>query len=255
MPSSVRAASATASPTRHWPPWAQPVTTLVVFSAFVLYSFGVVVFERTGQYHNYLSPFFSPPLGQWLGIPFAPAVLVAWIPLLFRGTCYYYRREYYHAFAADPFTCGAPERPERAYTGERAWPWVVSNWHRYWWYLAAIVLLFLWKDTVSAFIFQGQFGVGVGSVIMLGNVILLTAYTLSCHAFRHLIGGSRDCFACPRGIEAVRPPVRFRWWQRISRWNRHHGRWAWASMMSVWATDVYIRLLLAHIIPDVRLLK
>lgn len=238
-----------------WPSWMEPMVTLVVFSAFVLYALGVVLFERSGQYQNYVSPFFSPPLGQWLGVPVAPAVLVAWIPLFFRGTCYYYRREYYHAFAADPFACGVSERPGRVYTGERKWPWVFNNSHRYWWYLAVIVLVFLWKDTISAFIFDGGFGVGVGSIIMLVNVILLTAYTLSCHAFRHLIGGNRDCFACPRRVATPRPTTRFRLWQRVSGWNRHHGSYAWASMLSVWATDVYIRLLMAHIIPDVRFLK
>jgi hypothetical protein len=231
------------------------MVTRVVFSAFVLYALGVVLFEHSGQYQNYVSPFFSPPLGQWLSVPVAPAVLVAWIPLLFRGTCYYYRREYYHAFAADPFVCGVRERPGRAYTGERKWPWVFNNSHRYWWYLAVIVLLFLWKDTVSAFVFHGHFGIGLGSIILLINVVLLTGYTLSCHAFRHLVGGNRDCFTCPQRVAAPRPSTRFRLWRSISGWNRHHGSLAWASMASVWAADVYIRLLMAHIIPDVRFLK
>ncbi len=241
--------------TWRWAPWVEPTVTLVVFSAFVLYALGVVLFERSGQYQNYVSPFFSPPLGQWLGIPVAPAVLVAWIPLLFRGTCYYYRREYYHAFARDPFTCGAAERPQRTYTGERKWPWVLNNTHRYWWFLAAVVLLFLWKDTIASFIFDGHFGVGVGSLLMLANVVLLTAYTLSCHAFRHMVVDRPDCAACPRRVGAAEPPARAPWWRRISGWHRHHGSYAWASMLSVWATDIYIRLLMAHTIVDVRLLK
>jgi hypothetical protein len=231
--------------------------TVVAFSAFVVYAMVVVLFTHTGQYGNYLSPFYSPPLGRWLGMPIAPAVLVAWIPLLFRGTCYYYRREYYHAFAADPFVCARPERPRlgKQYTGEKKAPWVWNQWHRYWWFLAAIVLVFLWKDTVMAFIFHGHFGIGIGSLILLVNVVLLTAYTLSCHAFRHLVGGRLDCFSCPQAMRPARPPLRYQVWRRVSEWNRHHGSYAWASMASVLAADVYIRLLLAGVIPDVRLIK
>lgn len=240
---------------RRWPRWLEPTVTVVVFSAFVLYSLWVVLFTRVGQYGNYLSPFFSPPLGQWLGMPVAPAVLVAWVPLLFRGTCYYYRREYYHAFAADPFACSVPESPSRRYKGERRWPWRFNNSHRYWWYLAVIVLAFLWKDTVDAFIFHGHFGIAVGSLLMLLNVILLTAYTFSCHAFRHLVGGGVDCFSCPRSRGGPGRSLRLALWQRVSRWNQLHGQFAWASMLSVWAVDVYIRLLMNGIIPDVRLLK
>jgi hypothetical protein len=31
--------------------------------------------------------------------------------------------------------------------------------------------------------------------------------------------------------------------------NVNHEVWAWASMLSVWATDVYIRLLIHGVIP------
>jgi hypothetical protein len=32
--------------------------------------------------------------------------------------------------------------------------------------------------------------------------------------------------------------------------NHFHALWAWASLFSVVAVDVYIRLLVAHVIPD-----
>ena len=36
------------------------------------------------------------------------------------------------------------------------------------------------------------FGIGVGTIILAINVVLLTSYTLGCHAMRHLVGGSFD---------------------------------------------------------------
>lgn len=239
---------------RRLPWWLEPTFTIVAFSLFVLYSLWAV-FQPTGQYLNLISPYDSPPIGQWLHVPFPPAILVAWIPLFFRGTCYYYRREYYRGFGANPFGCAIPERPGRPYSGEKKFPWVFNNSHRYWWYLIVIVTLFLWIDTVNAFIFQNGFGVSIGSLLMLVNVILLTLYTFSCHAFRHLIGGGVDCYTCPMANGSKKPPARFRLWQRVSFLNRFHGNYAWASMFSVWAVDIYIRLLIAGVIPDVRLLK
>ena len=52
-----------------------------------------------------------------------------------------------------------------------------------------------------AFFRNGEFGVGVGSIILLINPILLGAYTFGCHSFRHLIGGKMDCFSCSHSRE------------------------------------------------------
>jgi hypothetical protein len=239
---------------RAWrlPWWVEPNLTALVFGLFILYSIWAVLFQSTGQYENYLSPFYSPPVGQWLHVPFPPAILVAWVPLLFRATCYYYRREYYRGFFRNPAACAVPEPADRPYGGEKQGVWVFNNSHRYWWYLVVIVLAFLWYDTVRAFIFPTGFGVGVGSLLMLFNVVMLTAYTFSCHAWRHAVGGRIDCYSCPRSAKA---PFRHRLWQRVSVWNQYHGRYAWISLFSVWAVDVYIRLLMYGVIPDVRLIK
>jgi hypothetical protein len=35
--------------------------------------------------------------------------------------------------------------------------------------------------------------------------------------------------------------------------NRQHALWAWLSLFSLLITDVYIRLLLAGVLPDLRL--
>src|SRR5438477_1405962 len=36
--------------------------------------------------------------------------------------------------------------------------------------------------------------VGIGTLVMAVNVILLSCYTFGCHSVRHLIGGQVDCF-------------------------------------------------------------
>src|SRR5207249_3202525 len=82
-----------------------------------------------------------------------------------------------------------------------------------------------------------EFGVGIGTLVMLINVILLACYTFGCHSLRHLIGGQVDCFSCARGGKA-----RFHTWRGVSALNRHHMLFAWCSLFSVALTDVYIRL-------------
>ena len=84
-----------------------------------------------------------------------------------------------------------------------------------------------------------------GSVLMLVNVGLLSAYTFGCHALRHLAGGNLDCFSCSAAASA-----RFRLWRGITVLNIRHDRWAWASLASVAATDIYIRLLMAGVLHD-----
>ena len=34
-----------------------------------------------------------------------------------------------------------------------------------------------------------EFGIGVGTIVLLVNVVLLTSYTLGCHSLRHVVGG------------------------------------------------------------------
>ena len=87
---------------------------------------------------GYLSPFFSPffanaPLPAWL----SPAILILWIPIGFRTTCYYFRRAYYRAYFADPPACAVGEPPiHRRYRMEAALPFILQNLHRFFLYLA-----------------------------------------------------------------------------------------------------------------------
>ena len=46
-----------------------------------------------------------------------------------------------------------------------------------------------------AFFPRGEFGFGLGSIILVVNVVLLWAYTLGCHSCRHIIGGKLKHFS------------------------------------------------------------
>jgi hypothetical protein len=218
--------------------WVQPAIIAVGFTAFVIYSFWSVGLSPGRYWHAgpYLSPFYSPRIlfGWW---PFSSAFLVAWVPLGFRATCYYYRKAYYRAYFRDPPACAITEPVARhGYRGERAFPWILNNLHRFFLYLALIVLAILWWDTISAFDFHGGLYVGIGSVIMLVNVVLLTGYTFSCHALRHFVGGNINCYSC-----AFAGGARKGLWRSVTRINPYHPHYAWASLISVAATDIYIR--------------
>ena len=234
------AATHSYAPIVHW--WLQPAATVTILSGFVVYATWVAL-QGHGSVGSYLSPFYSPPV-TIAAIPISPAFWVLWAPAGFRATCYYYRKAYYRSYFADPISCMIPES-RRQYTGETAFPFVLNNLHRYLLYAAVVVLVFLWFDTIKAFIFNGRFGVHLGSLLFLTNVVLLSGYTLGCHAFRHLVGGNLDCYSCARGGR-----TRFRLWQWVTPLNQQHALWAWGSLFSVAAVDVYLRLLMAGAIVD-----
>lgn len=232
------------------PWWLTPTAEAVGLGLFTLYALWVVLFNAVGEYGNYLSPFYSPNIAGFMGLKHfpLPALLVIWAPLGFRSTCYYYRKAYRRAFFLDPVACTIPERRGTHYGGEIHFPFNLLHLHRYFLYLAIIVLAFLWKDVVSSFIFKNGFGVGLGSIILLINVVLLSAYTFTCHSFRHMVGGNLDCFSCT----AHRSKTRYGFWKLVSTYSPRHPNFAWASLASVFFADLYIRLLIFHVIKDVR---
>jgi len=120
--------------------------------------------------------------------------------------------------------------------------------HRYFLYLAVLFLFFLWRDAVRAFDFNGHFGVGLGTLVLLANVWLLSLYTFSCHSLRHLAGGKLDCFSC-----ATFGKPRYGAWRGISFLNERHMLFAWVSLFSVGLADFYVRLVSSGAIRDVRL--
>lgn len=148
-----------------------------------------------------------------------------------------------------PPSCAVSEGRGTNYCGENAFPLILQNVHRYFFYIGVIFLAFLWYDAIIAFDFQGKFGIGIGSLILLVDVIFLSMYTFGCHAFRHLAGGRLDCFSCSKSTALQHSA-----WRGISVLNEHHMFWAWMSLFSVALTDLYIYLLAAHILRDIRIL-
>jgi len=244
--------------------WAMPLVTFIVFTSFVVYVTWALLQGESYSYGNYLSPLYSPELfgdsphawfgpWRWPWLPFvrySPAMLVLVFPLAFRMTCYYYRGAYYKAFWADPVACTVGE-PRNEYRGEAKWPLLIQNLHRYALYFALLFIVLLSIDVVKGFMFNdpatghAKFGIGLGSVVLLVNVVLIGGYTLGCHSLRHLVGGVLD--------QMSRKPLRKKAYDCASCLNRHHPKWAWFSLVWVGFTDVYIRLCAMGIIRDPRL--
>jgi hypothetical protein len=232
--------------------WAAPLVQGLLFTICATYlGFSGVLWQPLGgpayEVDGYLSPLFSPLLFP-AQLPWfiSPGLLILWIPLGFRATCYYYRKAYYRFYFADPPGCAVGEpKIHRRYALETAFPFILQNVHRYFLYLAFIPLFFLWLDLAPAFVHQGQVRLGLGGALFLVNVTLLTGYSLSCHSLRHILGGRLDCFSCDR-----RTKVRYSLWQRATTLNRHHMAWAWASLISVTLADVYVRLLAVGAFAD-----
>jgi hypothetical protein len=241
--------------------WIQPVLTALVLGGFGIYATWAAWVGEHFEWGPYLSPFYSP-LIQTTWWPLSPAFLILVFPLGFRATCYYYRKAYYRAFFLDPVACAVGE-PRHGYKGETKFPFILQNVHRFFMYAAVIFIFILSYDVwlavrwpVNGVLPDGtmaagprEFGVGLGTLAMLINVILLASYTFGCHSLRHLIGGSVDCFSCARAGKA-----RFRLWRGVSALNKNHQLWAWCSLFSVALTDVYIRLCAMGVIHDIRIL-
>ncbi|HZM72946.1 MAG TPA: succinate dehydrogenase [Candidatus Polarisedimenticolia bacterium] len=196
---------------------------------------------------GYLSPLFSP-LIVWPDMPawLSPGLLILWIPIGFRATCYYYRKAYYRFYFSDPPGCAVGEpRVLKHFATENAFPFILQNIHRYFLYLAFIPLAFLWIDVVRAFAPEGSLRIGFGGVLFFVNVTLLTGYSLSCHSLRHVVGGKLDCFSCTR-----RERARYEAWRWLSFLNRHHMAFAWASLLTVTLADLYVRFLALGLFAD-----
>ena len=233
--------------------WAiPPIVQATVFTICATYLTvsGIVwnpLFHTPYEVDGYLSPLFSP-LIAWPDMPWwlSPGLLILWIPIGFRATCYYYRKAYYRFYFADPPGCAVGEPTvHRRYRLENAFPFILQNLHRYFLYLAFIPLFFLWLDAAQAFVPASGPRIGLGGALFLVNVALLTGYSLSCHSLRHIVGGRVDCFSCSRPRQ-----VRHGLWRGLSTLNRHHMAFAWSSLLTVTLADLYVRLLAIGFIVD-----
>jgi len=243
--------------------WLPSLATFIGFSAFIVYSTWAAFQGEHYRFGPYLSPFYSPELlgsaTAWFGpkptwiptwIPFTAALMILWAPGGFRFTCYYYRGAYYKAFWADPPGCSVGE-PRHNYRGERKFPLIIQNIHRYFLYLALLFIVILSYDAYEAFWFTDasgahRFGIGVGTIVLVMNVILLGSYTLGCHSLRHLVGGRNDTLS--------NKPVQHALWRWVSLLNGRHMMFAWFSLFWVGFSDIYVRLCSMGIFTDYRLI-
>jgi hypothetical protein len=238
--------------------WLAPLTTFTVFFAFIVYATVRAFMDKYYFTEPYLSPFYSPCLGDCVngssdfgqpfgGFPLSAALIILIFPLGFRMTCYYYRKSYYRAFWLSPPACAVPE-PHKSYSGETRFPLILQNLHRWFWYAAVVVALILSYDVVLAFgPAEGEsdgIHMGLGTLILLINVVFIWLYTLSCHSCRHTVGGRLRHFS--------KHPIRYKLWTWVSKLNTSHGKYAWYSLFSVALADLYIWLLAADVINDVR---
>jgi hypothetical protein len=247
--------------------WVGPATTVLVISSAIAY-LTWAMFQGNHYYADpYLSPVYSPVLftkldepgaaplvhawfGEWPSwwpafflFPASPAFLILPFPGLFRFTCYYYRKAYYRSFGGSPPGCAVSpgQRPE--YHGETRLL-VFQNLHRYALYIALVFVVILTYDAVLSFFKNGEFGVGVGSLVITLNTTLIASYTFGCHSFRHLIGGRKDCMSCGE------PTLSYSAWKKATWFNVRHMNFAWASLISVALTDLYVRLVSMGVIHD-----
>jgi hypothetical protein len=244
--------------------WAYPLFVFLALTFFVVYVTWAAWQGKNYWSGPYLSPLYSPELfgpspHHWFGaqpswwpatIRFSPALFVLWAPGLFRLTCYYYRGAYYKAFWADPPSCTVSE-PRKKYWGENSFPLIIQNIHRYFLYVALFFILFLSYDVWKALWFTNpsgkkNFGIGIGTLVLAVNVVLLAGYTFGCHSLRHLVGGFIDRLSGS--------PVRRKAYICVSCFNRRHMLWAWMSLFWVMFSDVYIRLCALGVWRDWRII-
>lgn len=264
----VRAAFGDTSRRDRW--WLQPAVTFLVFTGFIVYATWAALQGEHYSTGGLLSPFYSPVLwgeshnlfgegapGWWPEslLSYSPAILILWAPVSFRLTCYYYRGSYYKAFWADPPACSVGE-PRKRYLGERHFPLIIQNIHRYTLPFALLLLVFLSLDVWYALQFESvvagagrdgrELGLSVGTLVLAVNVILLGGYTLGCHSLRHLVGGSLDVLSGR--------PLRRKAYGCVTWCNKSHMRFAWASLLWVAFADVYVRLCSMGVWSDIRIL-
>jgi hypothetical protein len=242
--------------------WVPPLLTVVGITAWLVYGLVRVFMQKwywVDEFH-YLTPFYSPCTStgcvpdaahfgrftpDWPILPYAALSLP--FLLLFRFTCYYYRRAYYRAYWLSPPACAVAE-PHRRYTGETRFPLVVQNTHRYFFYIAVAISLINTYDAIIAFHGEGGgFGFGLGNVILVANVVLLWAYTLSCHSCRHIIGGRLRHFS--------KHPLRYRAWGFVSWMNTRHMLLAWVTLGTLALTDAYVMAVAAGWFSDLRFIN
>lgn len=233
--------------------WIGPALTVTILVGFIAYATFRAFENKWYEFDAYLSPFYSPYIdtsfSKGWGLPFtlSPAMVILAGPASFRFTCYYYRKAYYRSFAMDPPACAVGESRGHKYNGETKLL-IFQNLHRFALYAAIAFLAFLWHDAYrGVFAWKDGVHVGMGSLVLLTNCLLLSGYTFGCHSWRHLIGGGVNSYStAPLGM------IRHALWKGVTALNAKHQYWAWASLFGVALTDVYVRAVSSGMLHDVR---
>jgi hypothetical protein len=218
----------------------EPNWRLWSFIGILAVGFYALLAFPVAEFAGYIDPFYSPTL------------LIVPLPGAFRLTCYAYRKDYHRHIFSHPLGCSNADRgekPGRHYTGERNAVFQLENFHRYFLYAGLAILPFFYYDFYHSLVFSGTFVLRLGSLVLLANALLLTAWTVSCHAFRHVIGGNIDCYSCVRA-GGLRKEV----YDRQSWLNAHHETLAWVSLLTIFFADLYLRGLSAGLPIDAKLL-
>jgi hypothetical protein len=118
-------------------------------------------------------------------------------------------------------------------------------------WVALVFIIMLAYDAWKALWFtnpatgQAEFGIGLGSLILIVNVCLLASYTWGCHVVRHVVGGFLN--------EVSKHPVCDFSYACVSSLNGRHQLFAWCSLFSVMSSDLYVRLCSMGVISDLRI--
>jgi hypothetical protein len=247
--------------------WMQPFWMAFALIVAVSYTaLRVILWDGDIQYDNHrvTSPIFSPDVihlfhlqtPSWMN----SALLVLWIPFGFRGTCYYMRRVYHRVFFQNPTACvvSKPEINYRiGYKGETGL-FVLNNIHRYMLYLAIIILSMKVFDVYQTMHFDGAdrgfgfsvgtldsgFGFSVGTLVLATESGLLFMYVGSCHAFRHLFGGSMNQWR--GGLSGIMGAIHI----KITNINVNHAFWFWTSLAMVFLGDLFVWAVSEGVIRD-----
>ena len=166
---------------------------------------------------------------------------------------------YFRSYFLSPPGCAVGAMPSnivagptgtKQYKGETAL-FIFQNIHRYTWYLAVVYIGILsWDAFISLWeggeVFNGRIGIGVGSIVLFLNPLLLATYTFGCHSCRHLVGGRKNSFSGKIGAR-----IRFSLWKKVTWLNQRHMLFAWLSMIWVGFCDFYVGMCSMGIFNDI----
>ena len=116
---------------------------------------------------------------------------------------------------------------------------IFQNIHRYFLYIALVFIFILAWDAWKSLWFADasgveHFGLGVGSIVLTFNVILLGGYTFGCHVLRHMVGGKFNTLSGRKAHKKA--------YECGTCLNKKHMLWAWLSLFWVGFTDLYVRM-------------